>query len=271
MTHDEIEGLVPLLALDALSPPEELSVRTHVEGCPGCTALLREHLETAAGLALLARPAAPPAGLRARLMAEVSAGGEVGAEAGAPPLRTDPSSGPVPAPSPGPGPGPAPWLGARLIPSSRWRRTIAGLAAACLLLAAVNYVIGQRLARQDRMIAQQKEILDLISGQPAMILAPTREGAGTTGHVFVKDGKAAVVLTGLNDSAEGVYELWVIRGGRPSPLETVERADWQKDKGEAVVLVERWIEDAEGMAVSLEPSPPAASSSAPRGPILLKT
>ena len=291
MTHDEIEGLVPLLALDALSPPEELSVRTHLEGCPRCTALLREHLETAAGLALLARPAAPPAGLKARLMAEVSAGDPVAQEAGERPPQAAPSSGPGPASGPGPvpssgpgsardsgpgpapsaGPGSAPRLGARLIPSSRWRRTIAGLAAACLLLAAVNYVIGQRLDRQDRMIAQQKEILDLISGQPAMILTPTREGAGTTGHVFVRDGKAAVVLTGLNDSAEGVYELWVIRGGRPSPLETVERADWQKDPGDAVVLVERWIEDAEGMAVSLEPSPPPASSSAPRGPILLKT
>jgi hypothetical protein len=263
MTHEEIEDLVPLLALDALSPPEELSVRTHVEGCQECAALLREHLETAADLALLAGTVAPPAGLRARLMAEVSAGEPAGDRvappAGAPPLAA------------APGPGPPPRLGARLVRSSRWRRTIAGLAAACLLLAAVNYVIGQRLARQDRMIARQQEILDLISGQPTMVLKPTGAGAGTTGHVFVKDGRAAVVLTGLDDSAKGVYELWVIRGGTPAPLKAVERADWQKDKGQAVVLVERGIEGAEGVAVSLEPSAPPASSSAPRGPILLKT
>ncbi|MGH2689924.1 MAG: zf-HC2 domain-containing protein, partial [Actinomycetota bacterium] len=69
MNHDELEGLVPLLALDALGSPEEAEVRAHVEGCESCTALLREHLGTAAGLALLAGPATPPAHLKARIMA----------------------------------------------------------------------------------------------------------------------------------------------------------------------------------------------------------
>lgn len=248
MTHEEIEGLVPLLALDALSPPEELNVRTHVETCQGCAALLREHLETAADLALLAGPAAPSAGLKARLMAEVAKEERVVGDSHARPADKF-----------------------RLIPSGRWRRTLAGLAAACLLLGAVNFVVARRLSHQNAVIAQQKTILELISGQPTMIMTPTDKGAGTTGHVFVKGGRAAVVLTGLDDSGKGVYELWAIRDGRPSPLKAVEKDDWQKEKGQAVVLVERGIQGVDGMAVSLEPSPPSGAGSAPRGPILLKT
>ncbi|MGH2722296.1 MAG: anti-sigma factor family protein, partial [Actinomycetota bacterium] len=72
MNHDELEGIVPLLALDALDPPEEAEVRAHVAGCDSCRVLLREHLETAAGLALLTEPATPPARLKASLMAGIA-------------------------------------------------------------------------------------------------------------------------------------------------------------------------------------------------------
>src|SRR3982750_1950341 len=70
--HEDLEELVPLLAIDALTADEELSVRAHVEGCSRCATLLREHLETAGDLALLTEPVAPPPGLRDRLMARIA-------------------------------------------------------------------------------------------------------------------------------------------------------------------------------------------------------
>ncbi|HEY8199895.1 MAG TPA: anti-sigma factor [Actinomycetota bacterium] len=258
MRHEEIEELVPLLALDALSPEEELSVRAHVEDCRQCSTLLREHLETAAGLALVAAPAAPSAGLKTRLMAQVTAHSQVAPAPAAPPA--DASR------------GRAAWL--RVMPSARWRRTIAGLVAACVVLAVVNLVTARRLADQDRQIAEQRQILELISGVPAMTMTPAAPGrvpAGATGHVFVKNGKAAIVLTGLDDSPNGVYEVWVIRGGKPSPLTTAGRPRWLKEKRQAVAVVEGGVQGVDGMAVSLEPAPPPPDASAPRGPILLKT
>jgi len=255
MIHEEMEELVPLLALDALSPQEELSVRTHVEGCPQCANLLREHLETAADLALLTVPAAPPAGLKARLMTQIA---------------SEPQAAPAPAVSRSDhARGRTSWL--RVVPSARWRRTIAGLAAACVVLGVVNFVTARRLADQNRQIAEQRQILALISRPPAMTMTPAAPGIRATGHVFVNEGKAAIVLTGLDDSPDGVYEVWAIKGGKPSPLAVVDRAGWQREKGQVVLLLKGGVQGAEGMAVSLEPSPPPPSASAPRGPILLKT
>lgn len=263
--HEEMEELVPLLALDALSPQEELSVRTHVEGCAACSTLLREHLETAGDLALLAEPVIPPARLKASLMTRIAA---------------EPQTASVPAASLAPaalaagstaetGRGRAPWL--RVVPSARWRRVIAGLAAACVVLGVVNIVIARRVADQDQQIAEQHRILDLIAGPPTMIMQPAAPGIQATGHVFVKGREAAIVLTGLDDTPEGVYEVWVIRGGKPAPLVSVGKARWQKEKGQAVVVVDGGVEGAEGMAVSLEPSEPPPGATGPRGPILLKT
>jgi hypothetical protein len=257
MRHEEIEELVPLLALDALSPQEELSVRTHVEDCRQCSTLLREHLETAAGLALMAPPSAPPAGLKDRLMAQVPAEPQVAASE---------------APRAGSANGRTSWL--RVVPSLRWRRTIAGLVAACLVLGVVNLVIARRLADQDRQIAEQRQVLDLVSGVPAMTMTPAGPGvvpAGATGQVFVRGEKAAIVLNGLNDTPKGVYEVWVIRDGKPHPLAAAGRPRWLRQKGQAVAVVEGGVQGVDGMAVSLEPAPAPPSASAPRGPILLRT
>jgi hypothetical protein len=89
--------------------------------------------------------------------------------------------------------------------------------------------------------------------------------------VFVKENKAAIVLHGLDDTPKGVYEVWVIRDGKPHPLATAGRPRWLKQKGQAVAVVQGGVQGADGMAVSLEPAPPPASAAAPKGPILLKS
>ena len=55
-THEELELLVSLHALDALEPDEAAAVEAHLAECDVCRAAFDEALETAAMLALT-RPA----------------------------------------------------------------------------------------------------------------------------------------------------------------------------------------------------------------------
>ena len=62
----EVEERLPAYALNALSPEEAGQVEAHLDACPWCTALLREHLQVAAGLAGAAERLQPPRELRER-------------------------------------------------------------------------------------------------------------------------------------------------------------------------------------------------------------
>jgi anti-sigma factor ChrR (cupin superfamily) len=70
MTHEQLRELLPLLALDVLSPAERSALAAHLDdGCDACAAELSAHRATALDLAYDAPPAAPPAGLRERVLA----------------------------------------------------------------------------------------------------------------------------------------------------------------------------------------------------------
>lgn len=289
MNHDELEGLVPLLALDALGPPEEAEVRAHVAGCESCAVLLREHLETAAGLALLAEPATPPAHLKARLMADIAQEPEGAASPPSPAPVAAPASTPAPAPGSTPGSGRGDEVGARReahatrragrpdrSDRSWWQRYGAVVAvAACLVLGFAWYAydsVTENAARLDVVAARQEQIRELVGGrQPSLTLIPTGNGPASGGLVFARGGRAAVVLEGLDASAEGVYEVWAIRGGKPVPLAPVGEDAWQGTSGRAIVLLEEGVEGVEGMAVSIEPSEPPADAEGPKGPIVLSS
>lgn len=301
MNHDELEGLVPLLALDALGPPEEAEVRAHAAGCESCTVLLREHLETAAGLALLAGPATPPAHLKARLMADIAQEPEGAVSPPSPaPVATPvaaPASTSAQAPESTPGPGRGDEVGARreAHPTRRagrpdrsdrswWQRYGAVVAVAACVLLGISWWVYDDIkdnaaqldavaARQEKMrAAQQEQIRALVEGkQPSMRMIPTGNGPASGGLVFAEGGRAAVVLDGLDASSEGVYEVWAIRGGKPVPLAAVGDDDWQGTAGQAVVLLEEGVEGVEGMAVSIEPSEPPPGAEGPKGPIVLSS
>ena len=64
----ETEELLPAYALNALSPQEEASVEAHLETCPWCPGLLREHIQVTAALALAAEHMPPPRQLKANTM-----------------------------------------------------------------------------------------------------------------------------------------------------------------------------------------------------------
>ena len=63
-----IEELLPAYALNALGEEEASLVEKHLDGCPWCPALLREHLLVTASLSLLAEPSEPPRALKEKTM-----------------------------------------------------------------------------------------------------------------------------------------------------------------------------------------------------------
>lgn len=236
MTHDELQELLPAYALDALPEAEETEMRAHLESCPSCSALLGEHLETAGRLALAAAPAVPSPDLRARVLAEAVRTGQV-----------------VPA-------APAP---ARRLP---WGR-VAGLvsAAALAVLGAFSLAAFDRVQDLERRSDEQRRVLAvLVAPSGTFAMAPTGELPGAGGQVFIgPDGRsAAVIVTGLPDPGEEVYQLWLIRDGRPVPLGAVD-----PEGGAAAVYVPAGLRPGETMAVTREPN---AGNTAPRGPVVLQ-
>jgi anti-sigma factor ChrR (cupin superfamily) len=70
MTHEQLRDLLPLLALDLLSPEERAALTAHLDaGCDACASELHAHRATVADVAYDAPPVAPPAGLRERVLA----------------------------------------------------------------------------------------------------------------------------------------------------------------------------------------------------------
>jgi hypothetical protein len=237
MTHQELQDLIPAYALDALGSQEEMELRAHLASCDDCQALLAPLAETAGALALAAPPVTPPPRLRERILS--------GAE-------PEPQLTPAPLPR-----------------RPVWPRVAGVLAAAAVVVMGVaNVLLINSLNERERQLEEQGRLVDVLaSGSPnprPMVAAERSPGA--SGQIFVaKDGQsAAVVMTGLPQSSQGIYQLWLVRDGRPTPLDS-----FQPDaSGAAVVYVQANLASMGGMAVTLEERP---ALPAPRGPAVLRT
>jgi anti-sigma-K factor RskA len=83
--------------------------------------------------------------------------------------------------------------------------------------------------------------------------------------VEIGDGRAVLVAENLPPAPEGeVYETWLMHGGVPEPVGLFEPGEG----GEAATPIEGSIDDAEAVAVTLEPS---GGSPSPTSDILLTT
>ncbi len=71
MECKEAEDLLPAYALNALTSEEVSQVEAHLATCLRCSALLQEHLQVVADLALAVEPVQPSPRLKARLMKQV--------------------------------------------------------------------------------------------------------------------------------------------------------------------------------------------------------
>ena len=247
MTHDELKSLVPVFALDALGSEEEQELVAHLKVCLECSNILAEHRETAGMLGFAAGSLQAPGDLRDRILSQAAKTSRL--QAIAPPVQLK-------------------------SPSRRsWGGQWAGLAAAACVVALVAVGLtflrigGQadRLDRQEQVIAQQREVLNLITSPDSIVLAmtPTEASPGGEGRAFISDreGAAAVVVSGLRDPGDDVYTLWLIVDGEPQPV-----ADFVPHDGLALVPVDGAVEPEMTLAVTVEPN---RGNTSPRGPVIM--
>ncbi|MEX0789209.1 MAG: anti-sigma factor [Actinomycetota bacterium] len=254
MTHDDLKDLVPLYALDALPSEDELELAAHLRSCPECSALLAEHRETAGMLAFSTPSLQASPELRDRILREASKTSPIQL---APPIQL----------------GPAPVRPA-VRPSRRWQWA-GGLAAACVFALLVGGLVVRQIAdrdpgetQQEILLARQQEALSIISSPDsiAISMASTDQFPDAYGKAFVssEDGKAAVLLSGLNDPGDDIYTLWLIEDGTPSRV-----ADFEVDGGAQTILVDDREVDANlSFAVTREPNP---GNTSPQGPVVVAT
>lgn len=250
MIHEELRGLIPLLALDALPAAEEHELIAHLKVCRECSELLDAHKQTAGWLGLCVPSVRPSADLRERILHEAAQNAQLtpGRPAEPRPRRS--------------------WAGLGLKVASV-TALAASLAFGGLTAQRLNDKILEkdgRLNEQSQVLAQQRKALDLASASSTIVLplSPSQSYGGVQGKVVFSDraDKASVLLTGLQDPAGDVYTLWVTPyRGKPRNL-----ADFVPDaSGLAVINLDRAVYEKDTLAVTREARPGADR---PRGPVI---
>jgi anti-sigma-K factor RskA len=179
-SHQEIEELLPALALGCLRKGQRREVRRHLRGCPPCRQSHARYEEVAGLLALGSAEAAPPAGLRGKILD------------GLPPQPSTRAS------------RQGFWTRPRLAPA--W--AMAGLLLLALL-AGANALLWRQLRRQEARSA-------LLASQ-LVALEATESAPLARGLLVINAGEATatLVVEGLPTLAEDrSYQLWLIRDGQ---------------------------------------------------------
>ncbi|HLH16797.1 MAG TPA: anti-sigma factor [Bryobacteraceae bacterium] len=233
MRCEELRPDYVLYALGTLEDPERSELRSHLgSGCKNCAAGVREARALVYSMGAALDGPAPPRRLRARVLAAAGADRP-----------------------------------------KRWRWA-AGWAAACAAVligaALLDYQdrrfagdlarVREELGRSSAQTAALREALDLIQAPETRVVT---FGSGETqpprGRVFVHPTGVVLVASHLPAPPPGkVYEMWVIRGGRPQPAGL-----FQSDRqGNAIHLYRPSapVAPSDVVAVTVEP---ANGSSAP--------
>ena len=194
LTHTEIQELLGVYALDAVSPEEADLVEVHLRACPRCRAEVADHRETAAALAHTGSTAPP--GVWERIAGSL--------EEAPPKLDMD-----------------------RVVAlRSRRRRTVPIQLAAAVagIAAAVIAVLGVQVDRLDNRTAELEAALGQKGIDQAVQVALLDEGARRVGlrsdtgvtlaHAVVRDnGEAYLVPEGLPALPDDqTYQLWAVTG-----------------------------------------------------------
>lgn len=243
MTHDELRELVPIYAIDAVDGDEELELRSHLQSCVPCRALLEAHVQAAATLALAAEPVAPPAALRQRLMEAVASSPQAGPTRQAIPIRR------------------------RRV--GLWERASALVAVAALLaLGAFGYRQNQQLHQRNSTLATQGQIFQALASPlaTAVPLTGTGSGVNASAELYVSGDKhtAGLVARGLSDPGKNVYQLWLIVNNVPAPVQAFRPTA----SGLALLQIKTDLSNMQGMAVTVEAK---AGNPKPQGPFVLQS
>lgn len=236
MTHEELRGLIPILALDSLPPDEEAELIAHLKICRDCSEILASHRQTSGSLGLWVPPIQPLPELRDRVLRSVAQTPQW-TPGNVTELRPKRSIGRI---------------GMRIAAATS---IAAALAFGGFAAQQFNQRNGQ-IEQQGQYLAEQRKFLDLASADSAvnLPLTPAKSYREVQGNVVLSDetDEAALLLTGLSDPGDQVYTLWLTPyKGRPQNV-----ADFVPDEsGLAVINLGASVDDRVTLAVTLEPKP----------------
>jgi hypothetical protein len=222
LTCDEVRGLAPLFAADALDPDEMAAVREHLADCPDAHDELLAFGEAATALLETVEPLAPPPALKARLMAAAAADLASGAHPASHVVPASPiaAAAPVVSPAPAAAPAPAVRQPVDLAAERARRRSRLGWLVAAAAVIGVIALGGWNIAlRQDLSAAQayqqgvdQALALATQPGSVTAILA-SEDGSSSGLAVIGADGTTRITVRGLAPtSGSQVYTAWAIEG-----------------------------------------------------------
>lgn len=212
--HDNIRPLIASYAIGAVPEEEIPPIRAHILSCEECFAEAESFARASAALAELVEPIALPDDFEQRVLEHVR-----GKETFEYPERQG-------------------WLG-------RWRTPLlAGVTAAfmgVLLFMSFSY-----FGWETKQSQYQKTVAALVQDRDALTLS----GPGGAEAVLasVAEGSVLVAVDLGEAPPERDYQLWLMKGGRPTPADTF-------DVSESVVIVEskRTLEGYDGAAITVEP------------------
>lgn len=246
MTHEELRGLIPILALDSLPANEEAELIAHLKICRSCSEILAVHQQNAGLLGLWAAPIQPQSDLRDRILRQVAQTPQL-TPGNVTELRPQRSLGK---------------LGMRLAAATSIAAALAfgGFAAQQL-----NSKDGE-IKQQGQVLAEQRKALDLASADSAVIipLSAAESYDGVQGNLVLSDetDQASVLLTGLANPGDQIYTLWLTPyRGRPTNV-----LDFVPDSsGQTVINLDGAVDERVTLAVTLEPGP---NRTRPSGPVV---
>jgi anti-sigma-K factor RskA len=214
--HQPYEDDLAAYLLDALPEPEARAFEAHLEACELCQARERWLRTSVEVLPSSVEQVEPPPELRKRLLDTVQS------EAGAP--------APAPARRPERRRGSRRWLGSFVL------TPVTAAAAAVLILVAG---VAGYLLRGDE------------SGPPTSTVAAksTPAAPGVKATILRTGDRGILRVEGLPQRKGRVYEIWLMRGGRPEPSTLFQvRRD-----GRGAAAIPRGLDDATQVLVTSEP------------------
>lgn len=222
MTHEELQELLPLYALDVLAPNEAPDVETHLQTCERCQEELTVLRNVAASLAAGVAQVPLPPELRSRIIDSVR------------PRH------PKATRQPG------------------WALALAAGSVLVLLLASLSLFLEQRLVALERRVEEQTKTLVLLASPSVKTITLTGSVPGNVRLVYDPlAGRGAVIVAGMQDPSRGhVYQLWLVAGRTPESAGV-----FRPEPGRPVIItVEGDFSRYQAIAISVERAPAGAPS-----------